>query len=237
MAERDNDVASVSALGEPTRRTLYDYIARAGDWISRDAAADAVGIERGTAAHHLERMAADGLLDVDYRRLSGRQGPGAGRPAKLYRRARRDLAVSLPPRDYELAGRLLAVAADRSRTDGTGIADALDDAARDEGHRIAEEIRSRLSAPRSRATAGRRRAVIEVLESRGFEPVAVDGGTIVLRNCPFHRLAQEHTELICGMNRCLLGAALAGVGGVGLVARLEPEEGRCCVKLHPPTPR
>lgn len=231
--ERQAALAAISSLGEPTRQALYDYITRAGDWTSRDAAADAIGVERGTATHHLERLAADGLVDVDYRRLSGRQGPGAGRPAKLYRRARRDVNVSLPPRQYELAGQLLAEAADRSRADGTDIVSALDDAAAAEGRRLAEEIRAGLRETRSRGVRGRRRAVLDALDSRGFEPLLQRGGTVVLRNCPFHQLAQRHTELICGMNHCLLAATIAAVGDVDLDARLEPAEGVCCVKLHP----
>ena len=140
-------VAAISSLGEPTRRALYDFVVASADWVSRDRAAEAVGIERGTAAHHLDRLAADGLLDVDYQRLSGRQGPGAGRPAKLYRRARHDIDVTLPRRDYVLAGRLLAEAADRSRRDGIDIQTALDDAAGAEGRRLADEIRRRRPVP------------------------------------------------------------------------------------------
>lgn len=136
-SSRRDEVAAISALGDPRRRVLYDFIAACGTWVSRDQAADAAGLERGTAAHHLERLAADGLLDVNYQRLSGRQGPGAGRPAKLYRRARRDFEVSLPPRDYELAGRLLAEAADRSKTEDIDIVTALDRVAAVEGQRLA----------------------------------------------------------------------------------------------------
>ncbi|MCZ7631147.1 MAG: hypothetical protein M5U19_19820 [Microthrixaceae bacterium] len=88
---------ALRALGEPTRRALYDHVVAVGDWVGRDAAADAVGIERPNAAHHLDRLAADGLLEVDYRRISGRRGPGAGRPAKLYRRALTEIGVTLPP--------------------------------------------------------------------------------------------------------------------------------------------
>jgi predicted ArsR family transcriptional regulator len=201
----------------------------AGGWVSRDQAADAVGLERGTAAHHLDRLAADGLLETDYRRLSGRSGPGAGRPAKVYRRAARELGVSLPPRDYELAGRLLARAADRSRTEGVGIARALDDVARAEGRRLAEAARAR----NGRSMESRRTVVLEMLQLHGFEPGTRDDGTIVLANCPFHHLAREHTELICGMNHSLLAAAVGDVGRTGLDARLEPEDGVCCVKLRP----
>jgi predicted ArsR family transcriptional regulator len=226
-------VIAVSSLGEPTRRALYDFVVASADWVSRDRAAVAVGIERGTAAHHLDRLATDGLLDVDYQRLSGRQGPGAGRPAKLYRRARHDIDVTLPQRDYVLAGRLLAEAADRSRRDGIDIQTALDDAARAEGRRLADEIRTRPPV-RGPVPAGRTLdRVLAALEAHGFEPVGGDDGTVVLRNCPFHQLAREHTELICGMNHCLLSTAVEVLDDAGLEARLEPADGVCCVRLHP----
>ncbi|MGH9247861.1 MAG: helix-turn-helix transcriptional regulator [Acidimicrobiales bacterium] len=233
-AARPDELAAISALGDPRRRALYDFIAGTGDWVSRDQAADAVGLERGTAAHHLERLAADGLLDVHYQRLSGRQGPGAGRPAKLYRRARRDFELSLPPRDYELAGQMLAEAADRSRTQGTNIVIALDQVASAEGERLAAKIRTRLVASGARrSAASRRQVVVDALQEQGFEPSRRDDGTVVLRNCPFHQLARQHTDLICGMNLCLVAAAVEAVGNTGLDARLEPEDGLCCVKLHP----
>src|SRR5215213_824031 len=127
---------AVTALGEPTRRALYDYVVNSGDWVGRDQAAEAIGVERGTAVHHLDRLAADGLLDVAFQRLTGRQGPGAGRPAKLYRRAQREFDVSLPPRDYELAGRMLAEAVDRARADAPDINDAVADVAHDQGERL-----------------------------------------------------------------------------------------------------
>jgi predicted ArsR family transcriptional regulator len=225
-------LAAISALGEPTRRALYEYIVTTGDWVSRDQAADAIGLERGTAAHHLDRLAGDGLLEIEYRRLSGRQGPGAGRPAKLYRRADQEFGVNLPPRDYQLAGRLLAEAADQSRLDGTDITTALGVAARRAGRLFAEEIRERVRRLAGRRRSERRQVVLETLEHHGFEPHVVDDATIVLRNCPFHQLAREHTELICGMNLCLLGATLEDLGDTGLAARLEPENGQCCVKLE-----
>jgi predicted ArsR family transcriptional regulator len=226
-------LSAITSLAEPNRRALYEHVARAGDWVSRDQAALAVGLERGTAAHHLDRLAADGLLEVDYQRRSGRSGPGAGRTAKLYRRSPQQLEVSMPPRDYELAGQLLAEAADRSRTEGTDITTALDEAARAEGHRMAEDVRRRLESSDRSHAADRRGAVLEVLDQYGFEPRAGDDGVVVLTNCPFHRLARQHRGLICGMNLCLLEAAIDNVGQTGLDARLEPEEGACCVKLRP----
>lgn len=229
-AAEPDGLEAVGALAEPTRRRLYEHVAAAGGWVGRDAAADAVGLERGTAAHHLDRLAADGLLEVDYKRLSGKQGPGAGRPAKVYRRAEREFGVSLPPRDYELAGRLLAAAVERSVSEGEDVMAALDEVASAEGARLADSIRERVAAAGS--DADKRDAALAVLAEQGFEPHTTDDGTVVLRNCPFHQLAQQHTELICGMNLCLVKAAVDGLGQTGFDARLEPEEGSCCVKLH-----
>ena len=101
-----SDWRAVTSLGEPTRRALYDYVVSMGDWVGRDQVAAETGLERGTAAHHLDRLVEDGLLEVTFQRLTGRQGPGAGRPAKLYRRSRAEFDVSLPPRDYELAAQM-----------------------------------------------------------------------------------------------------------------------------------
>jgi predicted ArsR family transcriptional regulator len=232
-APEPDELASISALGEPTRRAVYDHVATAAGWVSRDAVATAIGVGRATAAHHLDRLADEGLLEIDFRRLSGRRGPGAGRPAKLYRRARHEFAVSLPPREYELAGRMLADAAERSRTEGIDIVAALDAVAAEEGERLASAIRSRTRGWSARGRGAKRRTVREVLRDHGFEPDVDPTGTVTLRNCPFHRLARRQTELICSMNHCLLSAALAGVAEAGLDARLEPVEGRCCVRLHP----
>lgn len=231
MTERDADqISIVSALGEPTRRALYEHVVSVGGWVSRDEAADALDLERGTAVHHLDRLAEEGLLEVDFQRVSGRTGPGAGRPAKLYRRARREFDVALPPRAYEFVGRLLADAIDRARN-GVDVGRALDDVAQDEGRRLAQDASSQLRGRRS--GADRRRVVLDTLAERGYEPHVDDDGTVVLRNCPFHQLAQTHTELICGVNHCLVSAAIDTLGGTGLAATLEPEADACCVKLRP----
>jgi predicted ArsR family transcriptional regulator len=230
--DRGSRLAAVSALAEPTRRAVYEHVAAAGDWVSRDEAADALAIERATAAHHLDRLAGDGLLDVDFQRRSGKQGPGAGRPAKVYRRARRDFDVSLPPREYQLAGRLLADAVERSRHDGTDVVAALEDAARGHGHHVAQEVRSRVRGARGQPAC--RRAILETLAEHGYEPRSERDGTVLMQNCPFHDLAQVHTELVCGMNLALVQAAVDDLGDdAGYEAHLEPDDGRCCVTLHP----
>lgn len=228
-----DDWRALTSLAEPTRRTVYEYVAGAGDWVGRDQAADATGLERGTVAHHLDRLAAAGLLEISFQRLSGRQGPGAGRPAKLYRRSRSEFELSLPPREYELAGRLLAAAVDRARSGGGDIDASVSAVAAEQGRKLADEARSRSRSGNGSAVRSKRRALLAALEHNGYEPQVDDDGSVVLRNCPFHGLARSHTELVCGMNLSLLGAAVDAFEGTQLAARLEPTEGLCCVRLRP----
>ncbi|MDQ0905324.1 putative ArsR family transcriptional regulator [Streptomyces canus] len=214
---RDADVSAIAALDEPTRRRLYDHVVRQPGPVGRDEAAAALGLARQTAAFHLDRLADESLLDVVYERRSGRAGPGAGRPAKLYRRSTKQIAVSLPDRRYELAGRLLAQSVEESAATGAPVQDVL--------HRRAEELGTLLGGPDSGS-------LFDLLERYGFEPQHEEGA-IVLGNCPFHSLARESTQTVCGMNLHLLRGVLHGLGESGYAARLSPSPGRCCVRLEP----
>src|SRR3954449_4357048 len=95
---RTTQVEAVAALAEPTRRRLYDHVVRQAAPVSRDEAAAAGGVPRPTVAFHLDRLVDDGLLDVVFERRTGRTGPGAGRPSKLYRRGAGGGPGSPPPR-------------------------------------------------------------------------------------------------------------------------------------------
>ncbi len=224
---RAAQIAGVASLADPVRRALYDAVVSSSDALSREQAAVAADVPRGTAAFHLDKLVAEGLLDVEYRRLTGRTGPGAGRPAKLYRRSAREIAFSVPPRRYDLAGRLLAEAVDAASTTRVDVRTALAKQARAFGVRLARQVRAGVGARASRAKV--LRAVHEVLEEHGFEP-RLESARTVLGNCPFHSLAAEHTSLVCGMNLDLM-SGLADSVDAGLCARLDPAAGRCCVVL------
>jgi predicted ArsR family transcriptional regulator len=220
--DRTERLEAVAALAEPTRRRLYDHVVRQPDPVGRDEAAEAVGVPRATAAFHLDRLADDGLLDVVRMRRTGRTGPGAGRPAKLYKRAATWVGVSLPERRYDLAGELLAAALEEAEGSGERPREALARHARVLGEELG----------RAAAPGGGQDAVLAVLEEHGFEP-RTEGDAVVLVNCPFHALAERHTELVCGMNLQLVDGVLAGAGPCGLAARLRPGRGHCCVRLEP----
>lgn len=225
----DARVSAVSALDQPLRRALYSALTQRGGWISRDEAAVAVDAPRSVVAFHLDKLVEASLLEVRFERTSGKSGPGAGRPSKLYRRVLREVSVSLPARHYDLAGQLLARAVEGAAATKTSVTDALATAARDEGRRLGEAARADVGARWSAKSA--RRAVMHALEQIGYEPTKL-GGEIVLRNCPFRALAEEHRALVCGMNLDFLAGVIEEAGGDGgFGARLHPEPGLCCVRL------
>jgi predicted ArsR family transcriptional regulator len=202
------DLTRLAVLDEPIRRRLYDYVRGSAEPVGREQAAEAVGIGRSLAAYHLDKLAELDLVTVTYRRPEGRTGPGAGRPAKLYA-AEGELSVSVPPRHYELAAELLAEAAETSATPNAVAARA--------GRRLGE---------------GEERPLRDALAALGYEPFEEEPGVIKLRNCPFHRLAQQHRDLVCGMNQAYLAGLLEGLGAGDAAAELDPEPGRCCVVLR-----
>jgi predicted ArsR family transcriptional regulator len=225
MDEHLADVVGIAALADPLRRRLYRYVARSTDPVGREAAADAVGVAVHTAKFHLDRMVADGLLEVEYRRLTGRSGPGAGRPAKLYRRAARDFTVSVPARHYDLLSDVLADAAQASVERRVPVDEVAPEVARRHGeHHGAEWVdRATAEAPLER--------LAEALDDVGYEP-RVDDGRMVLENCPFDRIAREHTELVCGLNLDFVRGVAGGLRCGSVTASLEPSAGRCCVSAR-----
>jgi predicted ArsR family transcriptional regulator len=216
MSKPPDPVSALSALGDTTRRNAYDYVCAQGRPVGRDEVAGALGVGRTLAAYHLDRLAKDGLLSVAYARRSGRTGPGAGRPAKLYERSERELAVSVPPRDYGLAAELLAQAAANDHRGETRS--ALRDAADALGREIA-------------STAPKRATLERLLRDRGYEPYD-DAGVLRLRNCPFHAVARRHPDVVCDMNLNLLEGLIDGLG-LDARAALQPGPGRCCVAIKP----
>lgn len=228
MPTRDAEraIERVAALADPVRRALYLLVARSPSAVSRDQAARRVRIARPLAAFHLDKLVEQGLLEASYRRLTKRRGPGAGRPAKLYRRSGLQTAVALPPREYELAARLFAGAA---AADAPGTRARLRQHARAVGADLGREARRRAGKRSGRpALLHRLRAVLQEL---GYEPFQAADGAIRLHNCPFDALARDYRPLMCGANEALLVGVVRGLKLAGCTAVLDPQPGLCCVAL------
>jgi len=220
------DIEAIGVLHDPRRRALFEYVSRQRHDVSRDEAARAVSISRGLAAFHLDRLVDAELLEVSYRRLTPRKGPGAGRPSKLYRRSKRQIDISLPGRRYELLAQLLARSLQEAG--GTTIATRLASAARQLGEVLAGAYRS----DRRATTRGSVRQLRQVLDRLGAAPFA-DGAVVRLRNCPFDTVAATYPELVCHANLSLVEGMIEHLGVNRVEARLEPRPGQCCVAVVP----
>ena len=229
MESFEQSLEAVGLLADDLRRRMYLFIRDRGTPVSRDEAAEEAGISRKLAAFHLDRLVEKGLLKAHYVRLSGRSGPGAGRPSKVYEPTEAEMAVSIPSRSYDLAGSLLLRAlAEPAR--GLSARESIRRAAREEGRELGDRVRrdKRLRSPGTRKVMEVAR---EALYDRGYEPYRDEHGSLRLRNCPFHNLARQSVELVCGMNEAFIGGFLEGLGSVSVDARLDPAPGRCCVRI------
>ncbi|HEX5302556.1 MAG TPA: helix-turn-helix domain-containing protein [Streptosporangiaceae bacterium] len=249
------DLASLSTLDDPVRRRLYEVVTRQPGPMGRDEAAAAAGIGRALAVYHLDKLVESGLLAATYQRPAGRSGPGAGRPAKLYARAEREFTVTVPPRSYELAARLLlqAVEADDSgqsraalgqaawrlgaelgcgyRAEAGGGASGGDVGSAPDGGTQSAPDGDAQGTPADGTRSVTAGDVEGALTRQGYEPCRGGNGIIRLRNCPFHQLAERHREVVCGMNLTLVEGLVDGLGADGWQPVLDPRPGYCCVAL------
>ncbi|MBS9372070.1 helix-turn-helix transcriptional regulator [Rhodococcus sp. B50] len=208
-------LAALSNLDDPLRRRLFEYVCESEEPVSREQVASALDIGRTLAAYHLDKLADAGLVTVDYQRPAGRSGPGAGRPAKFYTRTTTEMTVSVPPRDYELLARLLVTSVEQD-TDGA-VRATVNEAARDAGRR---------------AVAASGGDLLKALHGCGYLPRADADGDIDLRNCPFHLVARDHLDVVCGLNLRLVEGLIAGSSEPHAHAELNPRPDRCCVVIH-----
>lgn len=217
---------ATALLRNPLRRSLYNYVRSRGHEVGRDEAARAVGAGREVVASHLDKLAEIGLLEVSFRRLGERRGPGAGRPAKMYRASGRGVELSVPPRRYRLLAELFAGAIEDSDGD---VEDALQRKARELGRSLGRRAGQAVGAAASREEV--LAALMSVLSEHGYEPVR-EGQQVVLGNCPFRALIDAHAELVCHVNLVLVASLIEGLQGDGMPAAAVAPDGRCCVVVR-----
>lgn len=228
----ESNTSLLAVLDDDLRRRIFLFVRAQGLPVSREAVATEVGISRKLAAFHLDKLTEKGLLTHHYARPAGKGGPGAGRPAKVYEPSPMTIEISVPQRQYELAGRLLLDGV-ANQTDGISARETTNAAALAQG----AELGTRSATGRGLRRPGPERtlaAAEEILGEQGFEPFRETPKVVALRNCPFHRLAEQSPEVVCGMNRSFIEGIVRGLGNETVHVVLEPEEGHCCVKLRSP---
>jgi predicted ArsR family transcriptional regulator len=218
---------AVAALSDQLRRQMYGFIRRAHRPVSREEAADTVGISRKLAAFHLDKLVEVGLLRARYEPVGGIRK--VGRTPKVYEPTDTEVHISIPAREHDLLADIL-IDAILTPDQGKAGPEAALQAARHRGAQLGATERERtrpgrLSAERALTLA------TAVLARCGFEPERATPTLLRLRNCPFQPLASKAPQLVCGINHAFLTGFLNTLQAPTLTAVLAPRTNECCVEL------
>jgi predicted ArsR family transcriptional regulator len=228
-------LARLGALAAPGVREALAYARAAGGPITVDDAADALGCHRTVARRRLDRLEAAGLLAADFRRPAGRSGPGAGRPAKVFRVPPDVEVLEFPSHRYaELVGLLL----DEPPGPGTAERERLARVGRRFAGVLAGDAAA--CAPAAASPEASLDAVCALLGRLGYQAsvleATAEGGRLLVPTCPLRPVVvagPAAAEIDRGMWQGLLGlvsgrdqAACCSVEGC-----LDPS-GECTVELR-----
>jgi predicted ArsR family transcriptional regulator len=181
------------ALGDPTRRAVFNYVADTSDPVTAGDVGITFGIHRTVARAHLEKLVDSGLLSAEFRHR-----PEGGRPPKVYRRSDRRIDLQMPARQYELLAELLVSVLERF-----GEAAEL----------IATEVGFEFG--RQWADTGRGGSPQECLapltEAGAEISTAEPDGELLItrRNCLFREVAARRPRLVCILDRAITDGMLS----------------------------
>lgn len=179
----------LDAIGGRKLREALLYVRGSRRGVTADDAATELGVHRSVARSRLERLAEAGLVRTSFERRSGRTGPGAGRPAKLYSAAPEDEPLELPARRFPaLVARLL----DAIPTEGRE--QALRCAGEDFGRELARAARLRPKARPEDALEALCRAVRSLGFHAALDRIEGDTAVISTLTCPLRPLVAQRPE-------------------------------------------
>ena len=188
-----------SSLGDPTRRAIYIAVRESSEPLTTSKVAALFGVHPNVARHHLERLAADGYLEVSQHRRPRKNGPGAGRPAKSYEATSKEVSVHFTPRRFEmLVEMLIRVLEEVAPEDVAAVAEKV-------GRSYAAELAAEIGTLDDPGYDAAVQAVASAMTGLGF---SVDGDTegqrLLTSHCPFGETAMSHPEVICSLDRGLV---------------------------------
>lgn len=198
--------ALASSLGDATRRGIYISVRESAEPVTASQIGSIFELHTNVARHHLDKLVADGYLRVTHRRKPGKNGPGAGRPAKHYEPTRKEVSVQFPARRYDLLSELLLRVVERLDPE------VARQTAEEIGVEFGRELAAEIGMPEDAGFATAVQAVAKAMSGVGFEAsTGHDDHLMVTRYCPFGRIATQHTDIVCrldqGIVRGLLEAA------------------------------
>jgi len=193
-----------SSLGDATRRGIYISIREAPEAMTTAEIAELFDIHPNVARHHLHRLVEDGYLSVTERRRSGKQGPGAGRPAKHYEATSKEVQLQFPARRYDLLSELLVRVIQRLAPDNAAAA------AEAVGHQYGLELAAEIGLPEDEGFEAAARAVARAMTGVGFATEAnPESHQLVTSFCPFGDTAANHPEIICKLDQGIVTGLMA----------------------------
>ncbi|RNB90897.1 transcriptional regulator [Brevibacillus nitrificans] len=190
-----------SALADPTRFSIYQYVAYSKDPITVTDVAEHFSIHPNVARLHLTKLEDVHLLSA----VSDKSGKG-GRPSRLYSLSDQVVSLQFPPRDYQLL-------ADIAIESLLSLGEAGEAALIKMGYRIGTEMAKRAVAKSglklATATMEEKLSHIQrLVVAQGLKPdiEPLTNGVLRFRvnNCTFSETAKKHPASVCQMHNALL---------------------------------
>jgi len=185
-----------STLGDPTRRSIYLSVRESKEPLTAALVAREFEIHANVARHHLDRLTDEGYLEVTRRRPDGRNGPGAGRPAKCYTSTDKEIELQFPTRRLDLLADLLLRVLHRLEPAQASAMAA--EVGREYGKELAQNLELSDRAGFDEVLTTVQQVMVEV----GFAvDTNVTGRQLLMSHCPFGRTAFDHPEVVCSLDR------------------------------------
>jgi predicted ArsR family transcriptional regulator len=201
------------ALGDPTRQSVFRYVAAADDPVGVAELTEHFGLNHNAIRQHLAKLVAADLV------LERRAAPtGRGRPRLVYSvdpSADSRWGVTGP---YE---RLALLLAEVIRTGETPV-------------EIGRRTGLAMGTP---ATSSPEAALEDVMARHGFEPELRRRGDqvdLLLHACPFVTTALADPEVVCELHRGIAIGAAERLGGLTVdgLDRTDPRRAPCRLRAH-----
>jgi len=190
-------LATLKALGDETRFSMYRELATSTRPLSATELADRLGLHANTVRLHLDRLREAGLVDSE----AVHRGR-VGRPQHVYSLTSGAPGLGFDPPAYTLLAGLLGALAERVGADADDAAAIGDSWGTEAGRRA-----------RTRSCT---KALLGELERLGFDPSPQREGddvSIAFLHCPFRELAEAYPELVCNLHRGICEGVVGAVGG------------------------